>query len=352
LGNVSSRTMKKNGTSMKPRVFSGIAPSGSATIGNYIGAIRHWVRDQDRYDNIFCVVDLHALTVPQNPEELRSRSWDIAALLFASGIDPTRSLLFLQSHVREHAALAWLLNCVTPMGWLNRMTQFKTKAGKQRESATAGLFDYPVLMAADILAYHTHYVPVGDDQKQHVELTRDIAERFNSLFGSTFTVPEPLIPPAGSRIMSLDDPSKKMSKSDPAGALFLLDSPDTIRKKVSRAVTDSVGVVRYSPEQPGLGNLLTIIQTLRGETPEETEHRFAGQGYSAVKREVTDLVVETVRPLQERYHQFASDPVSLDDTLARGADRARAIAAGVLADVEERMGLRAAPLNHPVHPGI
>jgi tryptophanyl-tRNA synthetase len=232
------------GDSSKPRVFSGIQPSGSSTIGNYIGAIRNWVRDQDRFNSIFCVVDLHALTVPQDPAELRQRTWEIAAILLAAGVDSERSLLFVQSHVPEHTTLCWLLNTVTPVGWLNRMTQFKSKAGKERASASAALYDYPVLMAADILAYHTHYVPVGEDQKQHVELARDIAERFNNLYGETFTVPEPMIPAVGARIMSLDNPGKKMSKSDPGGALFLLDSPDMIRRKISRAVTDSLATVR------------------------------------------------------------------------------------------------------------
>jgi len=337
---------------MKPRVFSGIAPSGSPTIGNLLGAIRHWVRDQERFDNIFCVVDLHAITVPQDPAELRDKTWELAALLLACGIDPDRSLLFVQSHVPEHTTLAWLLNTITPMGWLNRMTQFKVKAGAERETVGAGLFNYPVLMAADILAYHTHYVPVGDDQKQHVELTRDIAERFNHLYGKTFTIPEPMIPRVGARIMSLDDPSMKMSKSDLGpGSLFLLDSPDVNRKKVSRAVTDSVGVVRFDPEQPGLLNLLTILQILSGETSAEIEQRFAGQGYSAVKREMADRVVQALEPIQARYRAFAAEPEQVDAVLAAGAEKARAIACPVVAEVEARVGLRA-PRGRPAGTAI
>jgi tryptophanyl-tRNA synthetase len=327
-------------TMTNPRVFSGIQPSGSSTIGNYLGAIRNWARDQDRFENIFCVVDLHAITVPQDPEELRQRTWEIAAILLASGIDPERSLLFVQSHVQEHATLCWLLNTITPMGWLNRMTQFKSKAGGERSGASVGLYDYPVLMAADILAYHASYVPVGEDQKQHVELARDIAERFNGLYGQTFTVPEPMIPEVGARIMSLDDPAKKMSKSDPGGALFLLDTPEDIRKKVGRAVTDSVGVVRFNQQQAGLFNLLTILQILSGEGTPAIEERFSGQGYSAVKREVTDLVISALEPIQARYAEYAREPDRVDEILGQGADRAREISSKVVADVEDRVGLR------------
>jgi tryptophanyl-tRNA synthetase len=260
--------------------------------------------------------------------------------LLAAGIEPDRSLLFAQSHVPEHTTLCWLLNTITPMGWLNRMTQFKSKAGSERESASTALFDYPVLMAADILAYHTAYVPVGEDQKQHVELARDIAERFNSLFGETFTVPEPLIPPVGARIMSLDDPSRKMDKSNPAGALGLLEPPDVIRRKIARAVTDSGHEVRYNPEQAGLFNLLTMIQLLSGLSPAELEDHFRGQGYRAVKVELSDLVTTTLAPLQERYREFESAPEVVDRILEEGAEQARALAQPVLAEVERKMGLR------------
>lgn len=325
---------------MKPRIFSGIQPTGGSTLGNYLGAIRNWVRDQDRFDNIFCVVDLHALTVPQDPEDLRQRTWEIAAILLAAGIDPDRSLLFAQSHVPEHATLCWLLNTVTPIGWLNRMTQFKNKAGSERESVGTALFDYPVLMAADILAYRAEYVPVGEDQKQHVELARDIAERFNGLFGDTLTVPKPMISTLGARIMSLDDPSKKMSKSDPAGAIFLLDEPEVIRKKVARAVTDSLGVVKFSPEQPGLLNLLTIVQILSGDPPDTIEQRFTGQGYRAVKEYAAELVIQALQPLRHRYEEFLRSPETIDEIMLLGASHARRIAAPVVREVEQRMGLR------------
>lgn len=325
---------------MKLRVFSGIQPSGSATIGNYLGAIRNWVRNQDSFDNIFCVVDLHAITVSQDPATLRRNTWEIAALLLAAGIDPDRSLLFVQSHVAQHTTLCWLLNTVTPTGWLNRMTQFKVKSGNERESASAALYDYPVLMAADILAYHTRYVPVGEDQKQHVELTRDIAERFNSAYGDTFTIPEPMIPEVGARIMSLDNPDQKMSKSEPGGAIFLLDSPDVIRRKVARAVTDSVGVVRFNPEQAGLYNLLTMIHLLSGDAPDVIEHRLKDRGYRAVKEELADLVIATLEPLQHRFQEFVDAPELVDRILAEGAERARPMAQDVVAAVEARIGLR------------
>jgi tryptophanyl-tRNA synthetase len=325
---------------MKPRVFSGIQPSGTLTIGNYLGAIRNWVRDQDRFDNIFCVVDLHALTVPQDPAALRQQTWDVATILLSAGIDPARSLLFVQSHVKEHTELAWLLDTVTPIGWLNRMTQFKAKAGSERERASAGLYTYPVLMAADILAYHTNFVPVGEDQKQHVELTRDVAERFNSLYGETFTVPEPMIPPVGARIMALDNPAKKMSKSEPAGAILLLDEPAAIRRKVSRAVTDSLGVVTFNPAQEGLYNLLTMIQTLSGEPSGEIERRFEGQGYRAVKEELAERVIEALRPLQERYREYERQPELVDKILREGAERAAPMARSLVDQVEDRLGLR------------
>lgn len=326
---------------MKPRVFSGIQPSGSPTLGNYLGAIRNWAEGQDNFDNIFCVVDLHALTLPQNPEELRRNTWETAAMLLAAGIDPARSLLFVQSHVPEHTALAWLLNTITPMGWLSRMTQFKSKAGSERESVGAGLYNYPVLMAADILVYDANLVPVGDDQKQHVELTRDIAERFNSLFGESLTVPQPLIPVVGARIMALDDPSRKMSKSEPAGAILLSDPPDVVRKKVARAVTDSLGIVRFDPAQPGLFNLLSIHRILSGQSPQEIEVRFEGQGYRAVKEEVAALISDALKSLQDRYRAFQREPEIVDRILAEGAGRAHELAAPTLRRVEERMGLRA-----------
>lgn len=325
---------------MKPRVFSGIQATGVPTLGNFLGAMRNWARDQDRFDNIFCVVDLHALTVRQDPAELREHTWVNAAALLAAGIDPNRSLLFLQSHVPEHTTLCWLLNTVTPTGWLDRMTQFKSKAGSERERASTALYDYPVLMAADILAYHTNFVPVGEDQKQHVELTRDAAERFNRIYGDTFTVPEVRIPEVGARIMALDDPTRKMSKSEPAGAVFVLDSPDTIRRKVGRAVTDSLGVVRYTEEQAGLYNLLTILRVLTGEDSEQIERRFEGQGYRAVKEEVAERVIAALAPLQERYRAFEREPEAVDRILLEAAERARPMAREVVAEAERKIGLR------------
>jgi tryptophanyl-tRNA synthetase len=325
---------------MQARVFSGIQPSGSPTLGNFLGAIRNWARDQYEYDNLFCVVDLHALTLPQDPEELRQRTWETAAMLLAAGIDPERSLLFLQSQVPEHTTLAWLLTTITPLGWLNRMTQFKVKSGSEQESTGAGILNYPVLMAADILAYRANFVPVGDDQKQHVELTRDIAERFNRLFGETFVIPEPVIPRVGARVMSLDDPAKKMSKSDPGGAVFMLDTPDVIRRKVSRAVTDSLGVVRFSPEQRGLYNLLSIHQSLSGRSADDLATHFAGGGYHAVKEEVAELIVTALTPIQERYRAFTEDPGIVDGILEQGAERARSMASPLVRRAMENMGLR------------
>jgi tryptophanyl-tRNA synthetase len=323
----------------RPRVFSGIQPSGTPTIGNYIGAIRNWVRDQDRFENIFCVVDLHALTKPWDPADLRRNTRELAALLLASGIDPQRSLLFVQSHVHEHTQLTWILNGVAPMGWLNRMTQFKSKAGSDNESVSTGFYDYPVLMASDILLYHTNCVPVGEDQKQHVELTRDIAERFNSMFGETFTVPEPMIPRVGARIMALDNPAQKMDKSRPAGAVFMLDDSDTIRRKVGRAVTDSRATIRFDPQQAGLYNLLTIIQALSGETEEQILSGFEGQGYKEVKDRAAEVIIEALRPIQERFRAYEQSPEQVERILTEGAARAREIAAPLLAQAEERIGL-------------
>jgi tryptophanyl-tRNA synthetase len=328
-------------TARRPRVFSGIQPSGTPTLGNLIGAIRNWVRDQDKYDNIFCIVDLHAWTQPRDPEELRQKTWELTALLLSAGLDPEKCLLFCQSHVPEHSQLTWLLTTQTPIGWLNRMTQFKSKsAGSERDSVLAGLLIYPVLMAADILLYDTNYVPVGDDQKQHVELTRDIAQRFNGTFGETFVMPEPMIPPVGARIMDLYEPEKKMDKSRPSGAILLLDTPDIIRKKLSRAVTDSLATIRFSQEQPGLLNLLTIIQALSGETEEQILAGFEGQGYKAVKERTGDLVIEALAPLQERYRECEADPDAVDRILARGAERARDLAHPLLVNVEQKMGFR------------
>ncbi|MFP4977347.1 tryptophan--tRNA ligase [Paenibacillus sp. CN-4] len=324
---------------MTKRVFSGIQPSGLLTLGNYIGALKNFIKLQDDHECYFVVVDMHAITVPQSPEALREQSEAVAALFLAAGIDPKRSKLYMQSHVPQHAELGWMLTTLTAMGELERMTQFKDKsAGK--ESVGAGLFVYPSLMAADILLYNTDLVPVGEDQKQHLELTRDLAGRFNSRYGEFFTIPEPYIPKMGARIMSLDDASKKMSKSNPnAGSyIALLDPPDVIRKKISRATTDSGSEVRYDPEnKPEVSNLMTIYAECAGMTLQEVADRYEGQMYGAFKKGLAEAVVAQLEPLQERYREIRSSG-ELPDILAAGAESARAAAAETMAGVRERMG--------------
>lgn len=324
----------------RERVFSGIQPSGAPHIGNYLGAIRHWVDEQDLFDNIYCVVDLHALTVPQDPKALRENVRQLAATLLACGLDPERSALFIQSHIHEHAELAWLLNCVTPTGWLNRMTQFKVKAGDDRESVSAGLYDYPVLMAADILLYQADAVPVGDDQRQHVELTRDIANAFNARFGDTFVEPRALIREVGARIMSLDEPEKKMSKSGSDGSyIALLDKPDVIRKKIARATTDSQRTIVFDESRAGIFNLLTIYQLLTEQTREQIEAEFDGKGYKEFKEALGERLVATVTPIQQRYQELTANRAELDRLLEEGAERVRPIARKTLAKVKRKMGL-------------
>jgi len=331
----------------KPVVFSGIQPSGYITLGNYLGAIRNWVDDQPRFANIFSIVDLHAITVPQDPVELRGSIFTLAAVYLACGIDPQQSAIFVQSDVHEHPELAWILNSVTPVGWLNRMTQYKSKSAKQREQTSAGLFDYPVLMAADILLYHANYVPVGEDQKQHVELARDIADRFNGLFGETLTMPEPSIRQVGARIMSLSDPTSKMSKSEPEGAIGLLDPPDVIRRKIMRAQTDSFRDVVFDRSRAGLFNLLSIYRLLSNETESRIEERFAGRGYGDLKRELAEMVVDALEPIQSRYGELAAAPDHVVGILREGADRVRPTAAETLAQVKERVGLGVARIGWP-----
>jgi tryptophanyl-tRNA synthetase len=286
-------------------------------------------------------VDLHAITVPQDPVELRQNTRQLAALLFASGLDPERSALFVQSHMHEHAELTWILNCITPTGWLNRMTQFKTKAGEDRDAASTGLYDYPVLMAADILLYQADGVPVGDDQRQHVELTRDIANAFNFRFGETFVEPRAIIREAGSRIMSLDDPSKKMSKSgSDASYISLLDSPAAIRKKIARATTDSERTIVFNENRPGIYNLLTIYEALGGgESREQIEAEFAGKGYKEFKAALAERIVAALEPIQQRYAELTADPRTLDELLVRGAERVRPLAQETLRLVKDRVGL-------------
>jgi len=326
---------------LKKRVFSGVQPSGDLHIGNYLGAIRNWVQIQDDYDSFYCVVNAHAITVPQDPQVLRAKTREVAALYVACGIDPEKSVVFVQSHVPAHFELTWILNCVTPTGWLNRMTQFKQKAKHERESASAGLYDYPVLMAADILLYQADLVPVGEDQAQHIEITRDIAQRFNHLFGETFRLPEAMIRETGARIMSLDEPTSKMSKSSesPQGTIDLLDDADTIRQKLKRAVTDSLRDIRFDPSRPGVNNLLVIFEMLSGWPREEIESHFAGKGYAQLKNELAELVIESLRPIQQRYYSMADEQGYIDSILRRGAERATPVAERTLRLAKERIGL-------------
>src|SRR6476469_10367264 len=291
---------------MKKRIFSGAQPTGELHIGNYLGALKNWVALQDEYEAFYCIVNLHAITLPQDPAQLRQKTLDLARIYLAAGIDPSVSTIFIQSDVPEHAELTWILSCSSRMGELERMTQFKDKGKGNRERAGVGLFTYPVMMAADILLYQTDLVPIGQDQKQHLELTRDLAERFNRDFGETFVVPEAFIPPVGAKIQSLQDPSKKMSKSDEnaAGAIFLLDDADTVTKKIKKAVTDSGTDITFDESRPAITNLLTIYHLLTGKSQDESVENFAGKGYGDFKRELAEAVVEFLRPFQERVHQY------------------------------------------------
>lgn len=325
----------------RPVVFSGIQPTGSVHIGNYFGAIKQWVTGQDDADNIFCLVDMHALTIPQEPDVLRSQTLEFAMVLLAAGIDQAKSRLFIQSDVREHGELTWYLSCVASMGQLQRMTQFKEKSEAQRGEVRVGLFSYPLLMAADILLYRTTHVPVGDDQKQHIELTRDLAQRFNATYGDVFVMPEAVIPKIGARIMGLDDPTKKMSKSAPGSghAIRVLDSPDQIKKTVMSAQTDSGREVRIDPARPGVTNLLAIYAAATGTSIEAAEAHFANaRGYGDVKKELVDVLVETLRPLRERYAALAADPAMVRALLKAGADAVRPIARATVDDVKRAMG--------------
>lgn len=327
---------------MRKRVFSGIQPSGHIHIGNYIGAIRNWLGNLESRDNIFCVVDQHAITVDYDPDVLRQGTRDAVALYIACGLDPEKCRLFVQSHIPEHTELAWLLTCVTPMGWLERMTQFKDKAGAKRERAGTGLFTYPTLMAADILLYQTHEVPVGDDQKQHVELTRDIAERFNHKFGEVFVIPEPVIPVVGARIMGFDDPTAKMSKSAPGHhhSVGLLDDPAKARKTIMRAVTDSQQGIVFDPARAGLFNLLSIYQVLTGQGREQIEAHFAGKGYGDLKKEVAEMVIAEIEPIQQRYRELITDSTYIDAVLARSVEKLRPVVDATMDAVRRAMGHR------------
>jgi tryptophanyl-tRNA synthetase len=323
------------------RIFSGIQPTGRKHLGNYIGAIRQYVEGQDRGEGIYCIVDLHAITVPHDPAELRERLYDTTAILLAAGLDPERCILFRQSDVKEHTELCWLLAAVTAWGDLNRMHQFKEKSEQQRELVSAGLFFYPVLMAADVLAYRATEVPVGDDQRQHVELMRDVAERFNARFGDVLQVPEGRYPEVGARIMNLQDPESRMSTTygSEQGTVYILDDADVVRKKVKSAVTDSGSEVRRAPDKAGITNLIDILSVIREVDPQGIESEFEGSGYGDFKGAVADAVVGYLAPVRERYQELRSDEGAIETALAAGAEKARAIASDTLADVRDAMGI-------------
>lgn len=323
------------------RIFSGIQPSGNLHIGNYLGAVQHWIKRQDEGENLFCIVDMHAITVPREPEILNHNIYELAGLLFACGLDLNKSTLFIQSHVHEHAELAWILNCHVNMGVMKRMTQFKEKSGKRQDNVSVGLFTYPVLMAADILLYQSNLVPVGDDQKQHVELCRDIAESFNAKYGETFTVPQPLIAKQGARIMSLDDPMKKMAKSETNKnrAVYLLDDADTIRQKIMRATTDSNTEIVFDPTRPGIFNLLTIYQMFSEKTTQDIESKFNGKQYSVFKKELADLIIDKLLPIQNKYNQLIEDKDNIKSMLKAGAQKVQPISQKTLTSVKEKVGM-------------
>ena len=323
----------------KKRIFSGIQPSGELTLGSYMGAIKNWVALQDQYDCLYCIVDMHAITVRQVPADLRRRSVAQLAQYIACGLDPEKNIMFIQSHVPQHAELSWVLGCYTQFGELSRMIQFKDKAKKHADNITAGLFTYPVLMAADILLYQSDLVPVGEDQRQHVELCRDIATRFNNAFPDTFTIPEAFVPKMGARVMSLGQPENKMSKSEPEGCVFLMDKPEDIMRKFKRAVTDCETAVRYDREnKPGISNLLTIYCAATGKTLAEAEAAFAGQGYGIFKPAVGEAVVELLRPIQEEAGRLMADKGYLEAIYHQGAERAAALANRTLRKVYKKVG--------------
>jgi tryptophanyl-tRNA synthetase len=325
---------------MKKRVFSGIQPTGNLHIGNYLGALKNWVKIQYDYESIFCIVDLHAVTIYQDPKELQTKIREIAGIFLAAGINPKHSSIIVQSAVHAHAELAWMLTCVTPVGWLYRMTQFKAKSDAQ-ETVGDGLLQYPVLMAADIMLYQAHIVPVGDDQAQHLELTRDIAQRFNSMYGDTFVMPETHMPTVGARIMGLDEPDKKMSKSAQGSghAIAILDPPDVLRKKIMRATTDSNPHVDFETMGPGVANLLTIYQAFTEVTDDAMRAEFTGLRYGDLKKRVAEAVASSLEPVQKRYHEIAADPAYLDGILSEGAARVTPIADSTVELVKSRMGL-------------
>jgi tryptophanyl-tRNA synthetase len=332
---------------MMKRIFSGVQPTGNVHLGNYLGALRNWVDLQHEYESFFCIVNLHAITSRQDPKLLAEKTRELARVYLAVGIDPRVSTIFIQSDVPEHTELTWILNCIARMSELERMTQYKDKVRKQRENVAVGVFDYPVLMAADILLYQTDLVPVGEDQKQHLELTRDLAIRFNRDYGETFRVPDPFIPKVGARIMSLSDPLNKMSKSDDDvnGCVRLLDDADSIQRKFKRAVTDSGTEIRFDATRPAITNLLTIYQLLTGQSPEQIETHFADKGYAQLKQGLADATIEFLNPLQERVRAIKDD--ELTAILESGTAKARRIAQATLETVKERMGLAGATTFSP-----
>lgn len=330
----------ENNTEKKKVIFSGIQPSGQLTLGNYLGAIKNWVKLQDEFDCYFCVVDLHAITVKQEPKDLRQRTLEVLAIYIASGIVPEKNTLFIQSHVPAHSEAAWLLTCNTYMGELGRMTQYKDKSQKYGDSIGAGLFTYPVLMAADILLYNTDLVPVGQDQKQHLELARDVANRFNNTYSPTFIVPDPYIPKIGAKIMSLQEPTKKMSKSDdnPNSYILIMDPPEVIRKKVSRAVTDSLGVINYTDEQPGVKNLLDILIAINGSTSEELVAYYKDKGYADLKKDVADAIVSELEPVQNKVNEILKDKKALEEIYKLGAEKASYVSMKTLRKMQKKIG--------------
>ena len=325
----------------KKRVFSGIQATGQLTLGNYIGALRNFKLLEDEYDCLYSIVDLHSLTIRQEPAELRKACLRTMSIFLASGLDPKKNIIYFQSHVHEHAELSWLLSCYTYMGELSRMTQFKDKSLKHADNINVGLYTYPVLMAADILLYLSDLVPIGADQKQHLEIARDIAERFNGVYGDVFVIPEAYIPKVGARVMSLAEPEKKMSKSDPEDKFIaILDKPEDIRRKVRRAVTDSEGSVRFDPEnKPGVSNLMSILSVLSGKTMDEIAAEYDGKGYGAFKDAVADSVIETLRPIQTEYDHISTDKAYLESVFTDGAERASALAHRTMLKVRKKMGI-------------
>ncbi len=324
----------------KKVIFSGAQPSGTITIGNYLGALKNWVKLQDEYRNYFCIVDMHSITVPKDPQKLREATQLLLAQYLAAGITPEKSTIFIQSHVSEHTELAWVLSSITYMGELGRMTQYKDKSSKGGENLNAALFTYPVLMASDILLYHTALVPVGEDQRQHLELTRDVAERFNKRYGDTFVIPEPYIPKVASKIMDLQDPTKKMSKSaeNINSFISMTDSDDAIVSKIKKSVTDSVGVVAYNDEQPGIKNLIEIYSTLTQMPIQNVEQHFEGKGYGQFKKEVAEAIIEGVRPIREKSFEYVEDKAYLETIYRQGAESARRAARSMLEDVYQKIG--------------